>query len=290
MQLYSNNSVASIISKVTDVAEVLDQPLIRSLQRKAPQVVARFLKEFANTVAAMQEIEQVPKHTRPQLMLIASDFVEKYQHESLADIMLMLKMARRGDFGKTFARINPETLHKWMDEYLEQKIQAKERRHHDTKTNKTQRTGYEHTDLTPENQKILADIRLRINKNNPKAKTHATKTKERQSFEQWAATQTELATTATELELLQLATYLDYNYAGAELLDHTTKTLIAHVNEQIQIRLNRCNPAQLLAKLEEAQEPVPHPTKELQKKMHLYREIQRKITIAAIEENLNNRI
>ena len=281
------SKIDEIVTLANSPADLQPTAILREIARVNPQQISAYSMQISEAIRQIQILYQVPQHTPDLISVMANDFLERYEYESQIDIMMMLKMARKGSFGKTFARINPETLHGWMAEYLEMKIQAKEKKHLDTKKEKT---GYEHTSLSPENQKLLQDMRNKINKNGKKPQTEAKKAAERMSFEKWAAEQTELATTATELELLQLATYLDYNFSHAELVDDSTKALINHVDEQIQQRFSRCTPAQLLEKLEAANEPVPEPTKQLQRKLHIYRTIQRQLTIKAIETNLENRL
>jgi hypothetical protein len=279
--------VAEVICNATQPLDVLAQPVISTLQRHNPAIVDRFLDEFAEAVRSLQKFLKVPTHSHGELLVLAQDFVDRYKHDSLADIALMLKRGRLGHYKISYRVINAEVLHTWMGTYLEEKAEAYQRKH---RQKNEQKTGFEHTTLSPENQKLLHDLRNKINKANKKPQTQAKKEAERMSFEKWAATQTELANTATELELLQLAAHLNYTFSHSELLDDTTKALITHTNEQIQQRLSRCTPAQLLQKMEEAQEPVPHPTNNLQQKLHIYRTIQRQLTIKAIEQNLNNRI
>lgn len=69
--------------------------------------------------------------TPQQGALIASDITEKFPHETIEDIVLMLKQVRQGIIGdgKDFKLDGQNILAKWMPEYLDKKYAEVERLH-----------------------------------------------------------------------------------------------------------------------------------------------------------------
>ena len=61
-----------------------------------------------------------------QIQILAGDLYEKFKHDTLEDVILMLKMARQGDFGKVYKLDNFEVMD-WANRYLEKKSEERER-------------------------------------------------------------------------------------------------------------------------------------------------------------------
>ena len=61
-----------------------------------------------------------------QVQILAGDLYEKFKHDTLEDVILMLKMARQGDFGKVYKLDNFEVMD-WANRYLEKKSEERER-------------------------------------------------------------------------------------------------------------------------------------------------------------------
>lgn len=55
-----------------------------------------------------------------QIQILAGDLYEKFQKDTLEDIILMFKKARQGDFGKVF-KLDTFTIMEWTKTYLEYK-------------------------------------------------------------------------------------------------------------------------------------------------------------------------
>jgi hypothetical protein len=69
------------------------------------------------------------KFTPLQSVTIAFDIIERYPHETMEDIVLMLKWVRQGVIGdgKDFKIDSQTVFHKWFPEYLEKKAEQREK-------------------------------------------------------------------------------------------------------------------------------------------------------------------
>ncbi|WP_373942639.1 hypothetical protein OEG92_05405 [Polaribacter sejongensis] len=63
-----------------------------------------------------------------QIATLASDLLDFCQHETLEDILMLFKMARKGELGNKIYRLDAMVIfQEWMPAYLELKYQEKER-------------------------------------------------------------------------------------------------------------------------------------------------------------------
>lgn len=61
-----------------------------------------------------------------QLIVLSGDLYDKFRNDSLEDIMLMLKMARQGDFGKVY-NLDTFTIMDWIPQYFLHKSEEREK-------------------------------------------------------------------------------------------------------------------------------------------------------------------
>jgi len=56
---------------------------------------------------------------------------DRYYYLTIADLKIVFQMARRGDFGKTYERINEATIFEWLEEYTEIRTEEADRQSFD---------------------------------------------------------------------------------------------------------------------------------------------------------------
>jgi len=61
-----------------------------------------------------------------QITILAGDLYDRFQTDTLDDVILMLKLARTGEFGKVYS-FNSMTVMEWARMYLERKAEERER-------------------------------------------------------------------------------------------------------------------------------------------------------------------
>lgn len=61
-----------------------------------------------------------------QLTILAGDLYDRFRTDTLDDIILMLKLARTGEFGKVYS-FNSMTVMEWAQLYLDRKAEERER-------------------------------------------------------------------------------------------------------------------------------------------------------------------
>ena len=64
---------------------------------------------------------------------MACDLYEKFITDTIEDIVLMLKKARQGDFGKLY-RFDTFEMMNWANAYMEEKAREREKIHYEQKT------------------------------------------------------------------------------------------------------------------------------------------------------------
>lgn len=74
-----------------------------------------------------------------QIQILAGDLYERFQTDSLDDIILMFKMARQGEFGKVYT-LDALQINLWAEKYLDKKSAEREKKwskqkHHQTPEN-----------------------------------------------------------------------------------------------------------------------------------------------------------
>jgi len=65
--------------------------------------------------------------------MIAQTLIDEYGVENIEDVVLMFKMARAGNFGTIFGKLDGETIMGWMALYLDRKYERLEELHQNRK-------------------------------------------------------------------------------------------------------------------------------------------------------------
>lgn len=113
---------------IRTVDEALNYPTIqRELKHYgAGETIARMFAEIKRGLSAFN----VKKNMSPeQIELFIEDFIDLYNYESIADLKIMLKNARNGKYGQHYQSIDGLLLMSWFKQYLDEKAQARSRRH-----------------------------------------------------------------------------------------------------------------------------------------------------------------
>jgi hypothetical protein len=71
--------------------------------------------------------------TDEQAVMIAQTLIDEYGVENIEDVVLMFKMARAGNFGTIYGKLDGETIMSWMALYLDRKYERLEQLHHNRK-------------------------------------------------------------------------------------------------------------------------------------------------------------
>lgn len=66
---------------------------------------------------------------------LAEDLIEKYQHDSIEDIIQALRKGRQGHYGSTYGKLNMIIISDWMSKHLEEKARAREQRENEYNSN-----------------------------------------------------------------------------------------------------------------------------------------------------------
>lgn len=64
-----------------------------------------------------------------QIEMFIEDFIDDYSYESVADLKICLKNARKGMYGNHYQSIDGLTVMNWFKQYLDEKAQARSKRH-----------------------------------------------------------------------------------------------------------------------------------------------------------------
>lgn len=114
------NTLVKLEQNLTVVDSIKKSPLISTLGSKVCVIseIIRVLEFFLEVTG--KELEGY------QIQILAGDLYEKFKTDSLDDVILMLKMARQGEFGKVY-KFDIFTFMEWSDKYLDYKSATRER-------------------------------------------------------------------------------------------------------------------------------------------------------------------
>jgi len=59
--------------------------------------------------------------TDDQMIMLCHDIVEKYEHDSIEDVLLALKHGRQGRYGNVYGKLNMIVVGDWMEQHLSDK-------------------------------------------------------------------------------------------------------------------------------------------------------------------------
>lgn len=115
-----NNQLARLEQNLTIRASIEQSPLICAEGAKkdiVPQII-RVLEFFLLVTGKEMQFFQIT--------ILAGDLYDRFRTDTLDDVILMLKLARTGEFGKTYS-FNSMTVMEWAQLYLERKAEEREK-------------------------------------------------------------------------------------------------------------------------------------------------------------------
>jgi hypothetical protein len=85
------------------------------------------IEQICKIVEYFQELTNVSKKMEAfQIQVLAGDLLDAFTGDTIEDIILMFKMARKGDFGQIY-RIDSLVIMGWVSQYLDHKADERER-------------------------------------------------------------------------------------------------------------------------------------------------------------------
>lgn len=117
----------AFFNKLVNVEQSLT---VSGIIKKSPLLVTQGLKP--DVVAELKRViyfflEVTGKELENyQISVLAGDLYDKFKTDSLEDVVIMLKMARQGEFGKIYT-FDTFTIMSWCDKYLEYKSATREK-------------------------------------------------------------------------------------------------------------------------------------------------------------------
>ncbi len=115
-----NNRLAKLEQSLTIRQSLEESPLICAEGQKkdvVPQII-RVIEFFL--LVTGKEMEPF------QITILAGDLYDRFRTDTLEDVILMLKLARTGEFGKLYS-FNSMTVMDWAQLYLERKAEEREK-------------------------------------------------------------------------------------------------------------------------------------------------------------------
>lgn len=114
------NALVKLERNMSVSEAIIKSPLIITQGRKIDVVsqIIRIIEFFLEVTG--KELESY------QIQILAGDIYEKFKTDTLDDVVLMLKMARQGDFGKVYKCDTFEVMD-WCNKYLDHKSATRER-------------------------------------------------------------------------------------------------------------------------------------------------------------------
>ncbi len=115
-----NNQLAKLEQSLTIRRSLEECPLL-AVQGEKKDVVREIIRviEFFLLVTG-KEMEPF------QITILAGDLYDRFRTDTLEDVILMLKLARTGEFGKVYS-FNSMTVMDWAQLYLERKSEEREK-------------------------------------------------------------------------------------------------------------------------------------------------------------------
>ncbi len=115
-----NNQLAKLEQTLTIRRSLEECPLL-AVQGEKKDVVREIIRviEFFLLVTG-KEMEPF------QITILAGDLYDRFRTDTLEDVILMLKLARTGEFGKVYS-FNSMTVMDWAQLYLERKAEEREK-------------------------------------------------------------------------------------------------------------------------------------------------------------------
>ena len=121
-----------LIQEDVTMDKALSAPILQEVVKKMGRatllkLVCATLKLFCESINISQSMNAV------QVYETGSLWLERYPTETLKDLILCLKRAKQGDYGKIYNRFDGEVFNDFWSKYLIQKAEYRENRHLDQK-------------------------------------------------------------------------------------------------------------------------------------------------------------
>lgn len=100
--------------------------------------------------------------------LWVNDFLELYYTDSFEDLAMMFKLARQQQLSKDYHYVDGLLLFQWYKEYLNLKLDKREKILHDKKIKPVE---YRKTPISESAQEIIDKIKADLNREDPKERT-----------------------------------------------------------------------------------------------------------------------
>jgi hypothetical protein len=120
----------AVLESDLTLSKVLNEgTLLRDLEKKTDK--KNMIKLLTSLLIRQSGFFNLKQNLSPeQCAFIASDLLEVFNYETLEDVVIMLKLARQGKLGITYARLDHETIFsKWVPSYLDLKSQEREKQY-----------------------------------------------------------------------------------------------------------------------------------------------------------------
>lgn len=139
--------IAIAESEFTIEKSINDGHQIQKLMAEHGKPIMKLIVALINRQAEFYNVRK--EITETQAAMIAQTLVYEYGVENIEDIVLMFKMARAGNFGTIFGKLDGETIMSWMALYLDRKYDKLEQIHQNAK--------HQQSEIAPEVVEVLKD-------------------------------------------------------------------------------------------------------------------------------------
>lgn len=112
-ELVKIEQTLSLRGSIEQASVLLHQGQKKEVVKEIIRVIEFFLK------ATGKELEEF------QIMILAGDLYDLFKTDEMEDVIMMFKMARKGEFGKLY-KFDTMTITHWAHSYLERKSQERE--------------------------------------------------------------------------------------------------------------------------------------------------------------------
>ena len=123
MEIASNTSIEKAISspKIFQLKKKLSEPILLKL-------IVFIIKNFCLSFNIKENMNNI------QIIEAANTYLETYTHSSIKDLILCLKKAKSGSYGKVYHRLDQSILFDFIQQFEEEKAIFQEQKRLDEKT------------------------------------------------------------------------------------------------------------------------------------------------------------
>ena len=143
----------NLLPTVKNVQQALDFPNVSTMKNRFGEDVV-IVMLFAEVEKGLEAFNVKAGMSSEQISVFVDDFLDEYNHESIADLKICLKRARLGKYGTHYQSIDQLQIMEWFKQYLAEKADARRKRHEKIKNKIKQQITGKGT-ITPEQFKEL---------------------------------------------------------------------------------------------------------------------------------------